>query len=304
MATSYVDPTPAGARPADLPNIEKIKMLVRQVRGKVSPIYLDYKVDPVPRWGWGKAPHSRLYEIVDTGRWRYEELIREFENLADKMARIGTDSPADPTQPHWGNGYFPGLNAISLYAFASLLNPRTYLEIGSGNSTKFIRRSIADNALATRIVSIDPDPRAEIDGICDEVIRQPLEDADLSIFQRLEPGDILLIDNSHRCFQNSDVTVCFLDIIPNLKPGVVVYIDDTYLPYDYPPDWGLRYYSEQYLLATMLLADAGRRYDILFPCAFVARDAKLARAAARLWALCGMGDAVPPGNGFWFQVKD
>ena len=58
MATSYVDPTPAGARPADLPNIEKIKMLVRQVRGKVSPIYLDYKVDPVPRWGWGYGIHT------------------------------------------------------------------------------------------------------------------------------------------------------------------------------------------------------------------------------------------------------
>ena len=40
---------------------------------------------------------------------------------------------------------------------------RQMLEIGSGNSTKFARRAIRDHRLCTRITSIDPHPRAEID---------------------------------------------------------------------------------------------------------------------------------------------
>jgi hypothetical protein len=43
--------------------------------------------------------------------------------------------------------------------------PKQYFEIGSGNSTKFARQAIRDHG-ATRIVSIDPSPRAEIDAIC------------------------------------------------------------------------------------------------------------------------------------------
>ena len=50
--------------------------------------------------------------------------------------------------------------------------PRRFIEIGSGNSTKFARRAIRDHWLNTSIVSIDPFPRSEIDAICDEVVRR------------------------------------------------------------------------------------------------------------------------------------
>lgn len=50
-------------------------------------------------------------------------------------------------------------------------NPATYLEVGSGNSTRFARRAITVHGLRTRIVSIDPEPRAVVDELCDEVVR-------------------------------------------------------------------------------------------------------------------------------------
>ena len=59
-------------------------------------------------------------------------------------------------------------------------DPATFLEVGSGNSTKFARRAIEDHGLRTRIVSIDPEPWAEIDGLCDEVLRAPAEEVDLA----------------------------------------------------------------------------------------------------------------------------
>lgn len=58
----------------------------------------------------------------------------------------------------------------------------TYLEIGSGITTCFTYRAIRDSGLSTQIVSIDPEPRANIDAICNSVIRNGLETCDPDIF--------------------------------------------------------------------------------------------------------------------------
>ena len=65
--------------------------------------------------------------------------------------------------PTWENGWFPALDAVTLYGLVATRNPRWYVEVGSGNSTRFVRRAIRDHGLRTRILSIDPGPRAEID---------------------------------------------------------------------------------------------------------------------------------------------
>ena len=56
----------------------------------------------------------------------------------------------------------------------TLRHAKRLVEVGSGYSTKFARRAIDDHSLRSRITSIDPAPRAEIDGLCDSVIRGPL----------------------------------------------------------------------------------------------------------------------------------
>jgi hypothetical protein len=65
---------------------------------------------------------------------------------------------------------------LSTVGIVTKLNPKRYIEVGSGNSTKYVRRAISDHGLRTKIISIDPHPRAVIDTICDEVIRERLED--------------------------------------------------------------------------------------------------------------------------------
>jgi hypothetical protein len=123
------------------------------------------------------------------------------------------------------------------------------------------------------------------------------------MFDSLEPNDILMLDGSHRCFQNSDVTVAFLEVLPRLRPGVLVFMHDIFLPDDYPGSLRSRYYSEQYVLAVLLTADAGRRYEILFPGHFCETDAELGPEAARVWR-----GVAPPGlqsqaSGFWLRVR-
>ena len=91
----------------------------------------------------------------------------------------------------------------------------------------------------------------EVDGLCDEVIRAPLEECDLAVFSRVRPGDVVFFDGSHRAFTNSDVTTFFLDVLPELPAGVLVHLHDICLPDDYPPYLDDSFYSEQYLLATI-----------------------------------------------------
>ncbi|MEQ9643444.1 MAG: class I SAM-dependent methyltransferase [Alphaproteobacteria bacterium] len=286
------------ARPGTL---REAGRFLRAMAAGHMPVYLDYPVRPASRYGWGRPPHAGLQASMAAGRDGYARWIECFAVYAEGLAAI-PEHAADPAGPCWDNPYVGGLTAAALYCFPALFRPRTYLEIGSGWSTRFARHAIRDHGLETRIVSVDPQPRAEIDGLCDEVIRQPLEDVDLTLFDRLGDGDILYVDNSHRCFQNADVTVLFLDVLPALRPGVLVYFDDIFLPLDYPPAWHGRFYSEQYLLAVLLLADRGRRYEIVLPGKFVQQDPDLNQALRAFWQRVGRQDEAA--NGLWLRVRE
>jgi hypothetical protein len=178
--------------------------------------------------------------------------------------------------------------------------PQLYLEIGSGITTCFTHRAIRDANLATRIISIDPQPRAKIDSICDEIIRDGLETCDLALFDRLQSGDILFFDGSHRVFMNSDVTVFMIDVLPRLKPGVIVHVHDINLPWDYPASFRNWYWSEQYILAVYLMANKGR-INPLLPTTFVCRDdAFFAEFAEPLLDLGELNDGWRGGGAMWF----
>lgn len=273
----------------------------RASRGeRVTPVLFDDEFRSVPRYGYGKLAHAQLSELLDRGHDSYVSMLERFLEFKEDLSTIPLNPPADHAMPYWRNGYFEALDPVSLYSLACLNNPQTYVEIGSGNSTKFMRKAIDDHALRTRIVSIDPEPRAEVDRLCDEILRQRLETIDLGIFQSLRANDVLFIDGSHRVFMNSDVAVVFLDILPQLEDGVLIYIDDIFLPLDYPPEWTSRYYSEQYLLAVLLLADEGRRYDVVLPCFLVEQHPRFQPLLDRLWNRDAAGGC---GNGFWLRVR-
>src|SRR4029077_8255229 len=125
---------------------------------------------------------------------------------------------------------------------------------------------IRDLGLPTQVVSVDPAPCADIDALCDQVIRQRLEEIDgASLAANLGPGDVLFFDGSHRCLQNSDVTVFLLEVLPALQPGVLIGLHDVFLPYDYPESWCGRFYSEQLALGCWLLGDGWRRVRVELP---------------------------------------
>ena len=138
--------------------------------------------------------------------------------------------------------------------------------------------------------------------MCDEIIRKPVEEIDIQVFDRLNTNDIVYIDSSHRVFMNSDVTTMFLDVIPRLKQGVLVEIHDVTLPYDYATEWIDMYYSEQYLLATYLLAK-GNMFDIILPNTFISHDNELSSILAPLWEAKEMKNVEKHGCSFWIRMR-
>ena len=230
------------------------------------------------------SPRVRPYESTAGGR-QVRALIRRDHSLVVDMIRTVTEfrnrfanievNSRDPRAPEWGQSWLPAFDAMMIYALIGSRAPPRYLEIGSGNSTKFARRAIGDLGLSTQIISIDPEPRAEIDTICDRVVRTPVEDADIDeIVWWLGDGGVVFIDNSHRSFQNSDVTVCFTELLPALPSGTVYGIHDIHLPYDYHACFLDHLYNEQYLLAMYLLGGAGGD-RVVMPAWFAAHDPEL-----------------------------
>jgi hypothetical protein len=262
----------------------------------------DYEYEAKLRYGGHRPAHGGLRTAIEVGRSGYAAIISEIGQHRERLANLPLSENHDGLEPAWLNTWFPPLDGMALYALLVKYDPARFIEVGSGTSTKFARMAVADSKLRTTLTSIDPQPRARIDSLCDAVVRKKLEDCDLALFDQLEPGDFLFLDSSHRTFQNSDVTVAFLDILPRLKPGVVVHVHDIYLPYDYPRGHAPRMWNEQYMLATALLFGP-QAFEILFPSQFVTRDPELAAAlkgAMRGGALAGLH---LHGSSFWMVKR-
>lgn len=279
-----------------------LKRLYRFLNPKFQTLFLEYPVDMRPRYGHGKPPHQGLYDAVNEYRSQYAALLTEAVQHRFEFESIPFNA-TDAIQPHWNNGFFPGLDVVMLFTLLGKYRPKRYLEVGSGNSTKVAAWAKTHFKLATHITSVDPMPRAEIDSLADTIVRKPFEACDLKTFTELEAGDVLFIDNSHRMLPNSDVTVFFLDVLPVLKPGVIVHIHDIYLPYDYPQFMCDRFYSEQYPLAMCLLS-APSRYKPLMPNYFVSEDAELAALLEPIWEQPGLEQVERHGGSFWITIGE
>jgi hypothetical protein len=228
-------------------------------------------------------------------------LIQEIAGFQAEFLAIPVQpSHAKQSEPSWINGWFPAFDAVMLYGLLALRNPRWYVEVGSGNSTRFARRAIRDHGLRTKIISIDPCPRAEIDAICDQVVRAPLEEVDTKELDGLTADDLLFVDSSHRSFQNSDVTVFFTEMLPALPPGLVYGMHDIYLPNDYPVEWTERFYSEQYLLLCYLQGGADGD-DVVAPLAYLWHETDLVSAFAHTFDRLGLDHPQRYGNSFWMR---
>jgi predicted O-methyltransferase YrrM len=159
----------------------------------------------------------------------------------------------DGRPPRFDQAWFPTLDACAAYTLIRDLAPRRIVEVGSGHSTRFLARALADGGIAGAIVAIDPAPRADIAALpAVTLVQRAVHQADPAVFAALGAGDVLFVDSSHILMPGSDVDLLFNRVLPDLPAGVVVHIHDILLPDDYPAAWAWRNYNEQLAVAPLL----------------------------------------------------
>jgi predicted O-methyltransferase YrrM len=164
------------------------------------------------------------------------------------------------------NNFFPPADACLTYLIARIFAPKIWFEVGSGNSTRVVRQAIEDGRLATTLVCVDPNPRVDISSIADEIVRAEVELLPAQdTVERLNGNDVLFIDSSHELKAGGDVIHLLLNVVPKLRPGVLVHIHDVFLPYDYPRRWVEDYptLDEQYVVQAML--QFGIKFEVIWP---------------------------------------
>ncbi len=278
----------------------------KQLRRFLSPryqnLFSDHKVKFKPRYGHGLPPHEELYKIIDANRETYRKLLRKALSYKKNIWTIqDSKTETDNALPRWNNGVLPALDMIGIYTMLSRFKPKRYVEIGSGHSTRIVHKAILEQDLSTEFISIDPKPRTEIDQLPNRIIRKPFEDNNFDIVAELNEKDILFVDNSHRILPNSDALIFFLEILPRLKRGVIVHIHDIYLPYDYPQYMCDRFYSEQYGLASYLLANPDK-YETILPNYFISEDEELSELIAPIWDHENLKDLEWQGVSYWIRI--
>jgi hypothetical protein len=190
---------------------------------------------------------------------RVEEICSpfEFEYRGNRTYRHATESRCGP-----GFGY---IEAQALHGVIRHFKPEVILEVGSGVSTSCALAAAALNEKGgsprCQILCVEPYPRPWLKNAPVQLLERPVQTLDLKEFEGLGPGSLLFIDSSHTVKTGSDANFLILEVLPRLRPGVIVHFHDIYLPYDYQRDaldsfWQ---WQETVLLHAFLIGNRGVR---------------------------------------------
>jgi hypothetical protein len=157
-------------------------------------------------------------------------------------------------------GSFPRGDSEYYYSIIRYFKPRKIIEIGSGQSTLMAINAINQNKkddpnYINELFCVEPFEQAWLEKLNVKVIRKKVEEFDPGFFLTLEPNDILFIDSSHIIKPHGDILFLYLEVLPSLKPGVLIHVHDIFTPRDYPGVWLIEenlFWNEQYLLEAFL----------------------------------------------------
>lgn len=143
----------------------------------------------------------------------------------------------------YDNTWFTYADAILMALMVRRAQPRRIIEVGSGHSSALLL-DVNDQFLGgcALVTFIEPDATRLREILSEEdlngrLIDAPVQDVPLSFFDDLAEGDILAIDSSHVVKAGSDAQHLYDDVLPRLRPGVLIHIHDIFFPFEYPTDW-------------------------------------------------------------------
>lgn len=244
--------------------------------GYQSNICLKQGFLPVPVHYYSPIPD--IHDLVERSVWNKKSILSGIDfneqKQLDLLERIGNSYGSECNWSALPSGkaldFFTENNsfgfgcAAGLHGIIRSFKPKRIIEVGSGQSSRIIAQAIHLNANLNKqqcqYTIIDPYPQEFITHESigyTELVQERVELTNSARFQSLQKNDILFIDSGHTVRIGGDVNYLFLDILPQLKPGVFVHIHDINLPYEYPKAYALnehfrQFWTEQYLLQSFL----------------------------------------------------
>jgi predicted O-methyltransferase YrrM len=214
-----------------------------------------------------------------------------------------TPEPQAGLRYHSNNRNFDVGDATVLYCMLRHLKPKRMIEIGSGYSSACALDTI-ERFLGNSVQNcfVEPYPAllksmlkpGDLERLT--IVASQVQEVSPGLFEALGANDILFIDSTHIVKTGSDVVHELFNILPRLKPGVIVHFHDVHYPFEYPREWVIeRNYSwnEVYALRAFLMYNSA--FEIVF---FNDAFAKLSRDLVQLHAPRVLDN---PGGGLWLR---
>lgn len=238
MDMSFVRSYPPGHYYSPLPSMEEVARAAPQV--------------------WGELPET--LPGIDLRTAEQEALLLEFTEYYADMPFEEERKPG--LRYFFNNPHFCHFDAIVLYSMLQKYKPQKVVEVGSGltsclmldtdqlflgGSTQFTFIEPYSERLLSNISAVDKDRVT--------IIEKFVQDVDFGVFESLSANDILFLDCSHVAKIGSDVCRLIFEVLPRLKPGVIVHIHDIFYPFEYPREWvekSHRAWNESYIVRAFL----------------------------------------------------
>lgn len=225
---------------------------------------------------------------IDWNVDRQCEVVAEVGRYVHELKDIPEES-SDERVFAWRNPFWNNADALVQYGLIRSRKPRRVIETGCGWSSLLLCKALTRNAEETGqppadVTQIEPYPRRNLLSVLPghwKLHDVPLQRAPLEVFETLGAGDVLFYDGSHCSKAASDVNWFFFEVLPRVRPGVLIHIHDIFFPMDYPEDWVLnrvQTWNEQYVLQAFLMNNPRYRVEICNRYVFV-RKRELAERA-------------------------
>jgi hypothetical protein len=289
-----------------------LSKIVRKLRSVVRPNSEPYPrghfYSPLPGIADVRANAATIFRTdveldssIDLRDAEQVELLRTLNGIIKTLS-----FPATKTSEHRyysQNPYFGIGSAFLTAAMILHLQPKRIIEVGSGFSSAMmldINDQYSGGKVEHVFIEPYPDRLRELIRPSDAqkclVLASPVQNQPMDVFQKLEAGDILFVDSSHVSKVGSDLNHIVFNVLPALRPGVVVHFHDIYWPFEYPRDWIVdrkRAWNEAYLLRAFM--QYNESFDImLYPQYLKHRHGSLMREVWPAWW-------DEPGSALWIR---
>jgi predicted O-methyltransferase YrrM len=262
-------------------------------------------------------PKSLLTYIAKT-RTRLSSDIAGIDFPLDEMAEFWlahrefiaatpfTDEPDGIHRYCYRGGPFNHGDAVMLRALIGAHRPKRVIEVGSGYTTACMLDSAEDAGLDDLVISsidldhmrlkslLKPGDERRV-----QIFEQPAQTVPPAAFATLERSDILFIDSSHALKTGSDVQYLLFEVLPLLRPGVLVHFHDCRFPFEYSDRqiFEKNYsWNEAYGVRALLMWS--KRFRVIFYNSLFALERRHVPASIFPVFLTN------PGSSIWLQVEN